>query len=580
MKNNTLKFIETHRNFLLFFIFLFAFGIFSTVEAASLSISPSSGTHNVGQTFSVSVYVSSADQSMNAVSGIITFPADKLQITSLSKTGSVVSLWVQEPSFSNTNGTVNFEGIVLNPGFQGNSGKIITVTFKAKVVGTASLSFNSSSVLANDGQATNILTNIGNANYVLENPAETPVAPKSETPSKTIGTPNAPEIISSTHPDPNKWYQATIAKFSWQIGSDITSDSVVIDKNPRTIPQKAYAPPITSKEITDLSEGVWYLHAQLKNSYGWGDVTHFRVGIDITPPDSFTIQTDNGNDPTNPQPILKFKAYDALSGIDHYEIKIGEVKNLNVPAADVVNGHYKIPISPPGKYSMIIRAVDQAGNYSIAMEDLEIAPIETPIITEYPQRLYPGNPLIVKGTSNVCDHVILSVQDERKDILITDAKCENGTFTVIFGRTLDKGIYNIWMKAVDTRGAESNPTELVRVIVSLPIFIKIGSLVIDYLNVIITLFALIILMAMAWIYGWKKVRDLKKAINKETKEAETALYKGFDILRNEMAKQVAKLDGKPGLSKKEKTLNEELKEALNKAEKTIGKEIKDIRKEL
>ena len=178
------------------------------------------------------------------------------------------------------------------------------------------------------------------------------------------------------------------------------------------------------------------------------------------------------------------------------------------------------------------------------------------------------------------DHIILFAQDERKDIITTDAKCENGTFTIIFGRTLDKGIYNIWVKAVDTRGAESSPTKPIRVIVSLPIFIKIGSLVIDYLNVIITLLALIILMAMAWLYGWKKVRDLKKAIKKETKEAESALYKGFDILRLEMTKQVAELDGKPGLSKKEKALNNELKTALNKAEKIISKEIKDIRKEL
>jgi len=567
---------------LLIFIVSALFSLISveTANAASLSISPSSGTYNIGQTFNVSVYVSSPDQSMNAVGGVILFPADKLQVLSLSKSGSIINLWMQEPSFSNNLGTINFEGVVFNPGFNGSSGKIITTTFKAKTVGTASLSISSGSVLANDGQGTNILTNIGNVNYALENPAETPVAPKAETPSKTIGTPNAPEIISSTHPDPNKWYQLTTAKFSWQIGGDITSDSVVIDKNPRTIPQTVFSPPITSKEIDDLSEGVWYFHAQLKNSYGWGDVTHFRVGIDTTPPDPFTIQTDNGNDPTNPQPILKFKAYDVLSGIDHYEIKIGEIKNLNVPAEELTDSSYRIPVCPPGKYSVIIRAVDQAENYSIAMEDLEIAPIETPIITEYPQRLYPGNPLIIKGTSNVCDHVILSVQDERKDILTTDTKCENKTFTAILGKTLDKGIYNIWVKAIDARGAESSPTESVRVIVSLPIFLRIGSVVIDYLNVIITLFALIILMVLVWIYGWKKVRDLKKAIKKETKEAETALYEGFDILRGEMTKQVAKLDGKPGLSKKEQALNEQLKEALNKAERTIGKEIKDIKKEL
>ncbi|MGC8881177.1 MAG: cohesin domain-containing protein, partial [Minisyncoccia bacterium] len=262
---------------------VFIFFIFNTVEAATLFLSPASGSYSVGQTFTVTVYVSSTDQAMNATSGMIAFPADKLQVISLSKIGSIINLWVQEPSFSNDNGTINFEGVVLNPGFQGINGKVITITFKVKTIGTASLSFDSSTVLANDGQGTNILTNIGKANYVLENPPRTPIAPQPETPSKTIGTPNAPEIISSTHPDPNKWYQATTAKFSWKIGSDIISDSVVIDKNPRTIPQTVFTPPITSKEISDLSEGVWYLHVQLKNSYGWGDVAHFRVGIDTTP---------------------------------------------------------------------------------------------------------------------------------------------------------------------------------------------------------------------------------------------------------------------------------------------------------
>ncbi len=550
-----------------------------SVEAASLNFLPSSGSYSVGETISVSVYVSSPNQTVNAASGIISFPSDKLQVLSLSKAGSIMSLWVQEPSFSNSNGTVNFEGVVLNPGFNGSNGKIITVIFKTKTIGVASLSFTSSAVLANDGQGTNILTNIYNANYVLENPIETPIAPEAETQSKAIGTPNAPEIISSTHPDPNKWYQAKTAKFSWQIGGDITSDSVVIDKNPRTIPQKVYTPSITSKEIDDLSEGVWYFHAQLKNSYGWGDIIHFRVGIDTTPPDPFTIKTDNGNDLTNPQPILKFKAYDALSGIDHYEIKIGEL-HINVPAQEVTNGLYKIPVCPPGRYSVIIRAVDKANNYSIAMEDLEIAPIETPIITEYPQRLYPGNPLIVKGTSNICDHVVLSIYDERKDILTTDAKCENGTFTVIFGKTLDKGIYNITVKAVDIRGAESNPTESVKVIVSLPIFIKIGSLVIDYLSVVISLIALIISMAMIWVYAWRKIKLLQKRLKKETIEAEEALARAFNILRKKTKNKIAKLDGQVGLSKKEAQINKELKKAFKISEKLIAKEIKDIKNEI
>lgn len=577
MQNSKLQF-EIQNFYLLLFVLIFSFGIFSKAEAASLFISPASGTYNIGQTFSVSVYVSSVDQAMNAVSGVITFPADKLQILSLSKAGTIINFWVQEPSFSNSNGTINFEGIVLNPGFQGGNGKIITVTFKVKTVGTASLSFTSSSVLANDGLGTNILTNLSNASYILENSTQIPVAPKAETPSEIIGTPNAPAIISFTHPDPNKWYQETTAKFSWQIGNDIISDSVDIDKNPRTIPQTVFKPPITSKEITNLSDGVWYLHVQLKNFSGWGDIAHFRFQIDTTPPEPFNIQIDNNNDPTNPQPILKFKTNDNLSGIDHYEIKIGEAQNFKVDKEEIINDAYKIPITPPGKYTVIIRAFDQAGNYSLAMQDLEIAALEPPIITEYPKRLDPDNPLIVKGLSNICDHIILFVQNERKDIITTNAKCENGTFTAILDKTLDKGVYNIWVKAIDSRGAQSKTTEPLKVIVNLPVFIRIGNIVITYLNVIITLIALIIFMILLWLYGYKKVKDLKKAIMKESQEAEAALYEAFEFLRNEITKQVSELDSKPGLSKKEKELNNKLKEALNKAEEIISKEINDIKK--
>ena len=74
----------------------------SGAEAATLSFSPSFGSHASGNTFSVGVFVSSADQAMNAASGAISFPADKLEVISLSKTGSIFTLWVQEPSFSNS----------------------------------------------------------------------------------------------------------------------------------------------------------------------------------------------------------------------------------------------------------------------------------------------------------------------------------------------------------------------------------------------------------------------------------------------------------------------------------------------
>jgi hypothetical protein len=184
-----------------FCILIFTFCISDVASASTLYFSPSLGEYAVGKTFSVGVYVSSSDQAMNAASGVISFPSDKLEVTSLSKTSSIFSLWVQEPSFSNSNGTINFEGIVLNPGFTGPSGKIITITFKVKAAGQSFITFSSGSVLANDGQGTNILKSLGNAQFSL-NLTETSSsqAPESTTSSVAAGTPFAPQISSPTHP--------------------------------------------------------------------------------------------------------------------------------------------------------------------------------------------------------------------------------------------------------------------------------------------------------------------------------------------------------------------------------------------
>lgn len=149
------------------FCFLFLICIPLSVNAATLSLSPASGSHVIGDSFTIGVYAGSPDQAMNAASGVISFPQDKLNITSISKTGSVFSFWTQEPIFSNTAGTISFEGIVPNPGFIGSSGKILTITFKVKAGGSASINFSSSSVLANDGKGTNILTAAGTAKFTL-----------------------------------------------------------------------------------------------------------------------------------------------------------------------------------------------------------------------------------------------------------------------------------------------------------------------------------------------------------------------------------------------------------------------------
>ena len=164
-------------------------------HAASITISPSSGTYSAGQQFTVDVYVSSTDQSMNAVSGTLSFPTKFLAVSSVSKSNSIISLWTIEPTFSNTDGSVTFEGIVLNPGFTGTNGKVISITFRALSAGVASVILNSGSILANDGAGTSIPTTLGSAQFTITPAVVVPVQIATTT---VTTTPIAAPLASSS----------------------------------------------------------------------------------------------------------------------------------------------------------------------------------------------------------------------------------------------------------------------------------------------------------------------------------------------------------------------------------------------
>jgi len=577
------QWVKQAQNFLVRFsvilVLLFSISLVLPVEAqaASLYFSPSSGSYFTGQTFTVSVFVSSSDQAVNAASGIISFPQDKFQIISLSKTGSIMSLWVQEPSFSNSSGTVSFEGIVLNPGFIGSNGKIINIILKAKTSGVIPLSFSSAAVLANDGKGTNILTSSGSAKYNI-----TTTTTRVTSPSIPTGDARAPKVVnisSETHPDSDKWYSSATAKFSWGLTDDIISTRLLISKSPKAYPNVAYIPAIFSKTITDLSEGIWYFYVQLRNKYGWGDVARFRLQIDNTPPGSLDIRIDNEGDTTNPQPLLWFEAQDSLSGIDFYNIKIGEIYDLQITDNEIKDGFYKIPVCGPGEYSVIIRAVDKVGKYSSATESLNIEAIESPIITESPEELSITSLLIIKGKAVTDYTVALFIENEKKEIISSVAKRENENWIYNSEKPLKEGIYTIYAEATDSRGAKSYPSEKIHLVVGSPAYVKIGNFVISYLSIIIAFIILIILGMLVWLYYWK-TKILRSDLKKETINAEKNICQAFDFLKREVTKQIAKLDGNDLLSHREAEINRKLKEAIRKSEELIAKGIQNIKEKI
>jgi hypothetical protein len=153
----------------IFYIFVFSFFFFFSlkVEAAILYLNPETGTFQSGNTFSVSVKVNTQGTPINAAEATITFSPSELEVVSLSKAGSIFSLWPQEPNFSNQSGKIEFAGGSLQA-FSGSSGTILTITFRAKKEATAKVNFISASVLAADGKGTNVLSEMRGGVYTLK----------------------------------------------------------------------------------------------------------------------------------------------------------------------------------------------------------------------------------------------------------------------------------------------------------------------------------------------------------------------------------------------------------------------------
>ena len=327
------------------------------VVAATVYLSPSLGTYSVGSSVTIGVYVTSADQAMNAASGVVTFPADKLQVTSLNKASSVFNFWVQEPSYSNADGTVRYEGVVLNPGFKGTAKRILAITFKVRVAGTARLAFSQASVLANDGQGTNILTGQSSASLVLTE-GQPPAEPK---PPAAQPSGPAPAVTSATHPNEDTWYNDPNPVLNWKLPAGVTGVSVLLDQSPSTIPGAASDGLFDSYIFRDVADGTWYGHVRFQTGATWGAAAHRRVRIDTSSPSRMVIsQVEDDPAWLQGQAAFRFDAVDELSGIDYYRVFI----DSQPPVAWRDDGThiFRTASLDAGSHSIRVTAFDRAGN--------------------------------------------------------------------------------------------------------------------------------------------------------------------------------------------------------------------------
>ncbi|MDO8537185.1 MAG: cohesin domain-containing protein [bacterium] len=341
--------------------------------AASIYVQPVGGTFTVGSTFDVSVYVNTGGQSVNAVQANLSFPPDKLQVVSPMTGKSLIQVWVAQPTFSNENGTIKFQGTIPSPGINTDAGLISTVTFRVKSVGQATVRISDSSqVLLNDGKGTDVLGQTTDGIYNL-----------------TLPPPAGPIVNSRTNPDQGKWYTNNSAVLEWAFAPDAQGYSYILSDDLAIEPDSISEGLQTRVNYPNLVDGTHYFHIKALRQGVWGGTTTYILNIDSTPPAEFPIAFSPGARTSNKRPLIDFSTTDKISGLDHYEIKIIP---LDPPIA--YTGENQTPfffeVTSPysreftdGRYEIFIRAFDGAGNYYQAQERLSITrPLFEFIVTD------------------------------------------------------------------------------------------------------------------------------------------------------------------------------------------------------
>lgn len=183
-----------------------------------------------------------------------------------------------------------------------------------------------------------------------------------------------PNISSSTHPDPHKWYNSKKAQFKISPPEDMSGISgyyYIIDAAEKTLPDENAA--WTDKDnifSLDLKDGGWFLHVVAKDKAGntGKNASHYRFNIDTVakPPKVYSkTHSDAENWYSNSIPEIHWDTPEDLSGIEGYYYSFDQ-KHTTVPAREtgewITTNQITLPQLADGVWYFHIVSKDNAGN--------------------------------------------------------------------------------------------------------------------------------------------------------------------------------------------------------------------------
>lgn len=123
----------------------------------------------VGELVTLQV-VAHAEEPINVIGASLKIPEESLTVESVSKENSIITLWSEEPAY--TNGAVHFSGGILSPsGFVG-SGIVLTVQVRPQRIGDVQVLLEDVHMLAHDGTGSEVTSDISPITLVVRDAAQ------------------------------------------------------------------------------------------------------------------------------------------------------------------------------------------------------------------------------------------------------------------------------------------------------------------------------------------------------------------------------------------------------------------------
>lgn len=361
------------------------------VMAADLSINPSAGQTTVGAVITTTIQLDTDGQAVNAVETTLTFPTDLLQLITVSKTDSILTLAKIDSAAANRTGQVMISGGLPSPGYTGDQGIVLRMTWQVRAAGQAVMTLSDGIILANDGVGTDVFRHQSGAMFILIDPVV--IEPSI----------SAPVVGSLDYPNQFGWYSGSEATIFWTRPPGLTGVSYSLTRESTTKPDESIDTDDSTVTVPIPEDGAWYFHLRGQYASGWSETAHFTLRRDNTPPEPFTLDVRRDRGLADPSPSIVFRAIDSGSGVAEYTVSIDGATAISATSP------FKIGVTRTGDYRVVVTATDKAGNSRTSDTTFTVVGYTVPIIAHVSTPLILLGRLTVRGTALAGDRINIFV---------------------------------------------------------------------------------------------------------------------------------------------------------------------------